>query len=951
MWGEPLTATDIDGLVTSFSYDGFGREKSSSSSTGSTSTITYVWDAGNDEENSLFRISNETPGLASTSTFYDSFGRPIQTNTSDLNAEITKSTTSYNDWGLVKSQSNPFRLAGDKLTTIFSYDDYGRQNSIDNPTNDIAVSYSADANSYLSVNRTSEEGKSTTTTYDPAANKMSEIDPGSVTTSYQYNALMQPKFVTVGGTVVSSMLYDGYGRQYQLEDKGGFGVMLYDHDAYGQLTDQTDPKGNHTHIDYDILGRPDLVTVAGESVTDYTYVTDAAENGLNQLKSASYSYTNGIAYTNSESYTYDALSRPASKTELINGSTFTHTYDEYNVNDQLVKYTFPSGLQITNSYDTNGFLASITGHNGTVYTVNSSNAYGQVTESTYGNGLTSTNVYDEYGYPVSFKTSDPSIFNMEFDFNVQNGNLNWRKDHHKGIDQSLVETFEYDTKWDRLESITYDGATSLDGSVVTMNYEPNGNIKSKSDVSAENYEYDDTKFYQVNKIKDVIANVTPSETVTYNAAQQPISINQPTGAAMTIQYGADDQRRYSVLTVDGQTTERYYVGDYEVQINPDNTEERIHFIGGGVITVEDETGQRDNYYIHSDHLGSVLAVSDQSGAEYARQSFDAWGRKRNATDWTYDNVTDYEQSWLFRGYTGHEMLPEFGLINMNGRLYDNIVGRMLSPDNYSGHGGTSQGFNRYSYVLNNPLKYTDPSGENPFVAGAIGAGGGALVAGIVSDWDLKYMAVGAVAGMFVGNYASKALGGEYFHGFKDFIRTDRNVLSSGAFSELLYRIQLGQDDLDAELLSGLRSFNNYNKNPTPQYERLPNGMYVNDDSSESSKLSPSDLINRENSRENNGFVLGAASGTWGASQGDYLTKFYPRGHDMQYVQIRLDDYIELWDIEFKEHKSGKDEKAYYTIALKGLETNDFGQETNVIYIKINNRETFKSWKKFINSEY
>jgi len=951
MWGEPLTVTDIDGLVTSFSYDGFGREKSSISSTGSTSTITYVWDAGNDEENSLFRISNETPGLASTSTFYDSFGRPIQTNTSDFNAEITKSTTSYNDWGLVKSQSNPFRLAGDKLTTTFSYDDYGRQNSIDNPTNDIAVSYSADANGYLSVNRTSEEGKSTTTTYDPAGNKMSEIDPGSVTTSYQYNALMQPKFVTVGGTVVSSMLYYGYGRQYQLEDKGGFGVMLYDHDAYGQLTDQTDPKGNHTHIDYDILGRPDLVTVAGESVTDYTYVTDAAENGLNQLKSASYSYTNGIAYTNSESYTYDALSRPASKTELINGSTFTHTYDEYNDNDQLVKYTFPSGLQVTNNYDAIGYLASISGHDGTVYTVSETNAYGQVTSSVYGNGLTCTKTYDEYGFPKGFQTSDPALFDMEFNFNVPNGNLNWRKDNHKGSGQSLQETFTYDSEWDRLKTISFSGSTSLDGQVVTMNYEGNGNILSKSDVSDANYEYDDTKIYQVNKIKDVIANVTPSETVTYNAAQQPISINQPTGAAMTIQYGADDQRRYSVLTVDGQTTERYYVGDYEVQINPDNTEERIHFIGGGVITVEDETGQRDNYYIHSDHLGSVLAVSDQSGAEYARQSFDAWGRKRNATDWTYDNVTDYEQSWLFRGYTGHEMLPEFGLINMNGRLYDNIVGRMLSPDNYSGHGGTSQGFNRYSYVLNNPLKYTDPSGENPFVAGAIGAGGGALVAGIVSDWDLKYMAVGAVAGMFVGNYASKALGGEYFHGFKDFIRTDRNVLSSGAFSELLYRIQLGQDDLDAELLSGLRSFNNYNKNPTPQYERLPNGMYVNDDSSESSKLSPSDLINRENSRENNGFVLGAASGTWGASQGDYLTKFYPRGHDMQYVQIRLDDYIELWDIEFKEHKSGKDEKAYYTIALKGLETNDFGQETNVIYIKINNRETFKSWKKFINSEY
>jgi len=57
------------------------------------------------------------------------------------------------------------------------------------------------------------------------------------------------------------------------------------------------------------------------------------------------------------------------------------------------------------------------------------------------------------------------------------------------------------------------------------------------------------------------------------------------------------------------------------------------------------------------------------------------------------------------------MLPEFGLINMNGRLYDPVLGRMLSPDNYVQMPDNTQNFNRYSYVLNNPLKYTDPSGN------------------------------------------------------------------------------------------------------------------------------------------------------------------------------------------------------------------------------------------------
>jgi len=68
-------------------------------------------------------------------------------------------------------------------------------------------------------------------------------------------------------------------------------------------------------------------------------------------------------------------------------------------------------------------------------------------------------------------------------------------------------------------------------------------------------------------------------------------------------------------------------------------------------------------------------------------------------------------AWLIRGYTGHEMLPQFGLINMNARLYDPIVGRMLSPDNYVQAPSYSQSYNRFSYVFNNPLKYTDPTGN------------------------------------------------------------------------------------------------------------------------------------------------------------------------------------------------------------------------------------------------
>ena len=123
------------------------------------------------------------------------------------------------------------------------------------------------------------------------------------------------------------------------------------------------------------------------------------------------------------------------------------------------------------------------------------------------------------------------------------------------------------------------------------------------------------------------------------------------------------------------------------------------------------------------------------------------------------------------------MMPEFGLVNMNGRLYDPALGRFLSPDNYVQLPDFSQSFNRYSYCLNNPLKYTDPSGELAWfipvavVGGIVNValnmdnidnvgdffgylfvGGGAAVAGVA--------AAGLVgAGGIIGGAASGFLGG------------------------------------------------------------------------------------------------------------------------------------------------------------------------------------------------
>jgi len=114
------------------------------------------------------------------------------------------------------------------------------------------------------------------------------------------------------------------------------------------------------------------------------------------------------------------------------------------------------------------------------------------------------------------------------------------------------------------------------------------------------------------------------------------------------------------------------------------------------------------HYVLKDHQGSLTGLANASGQLSERYSYDAFGRRRNAQNWSYDNITT--GSITDRGYTFHEHLDEFGLINMNGRVYDPLVGQMLSPDPFIQQPEYSQSYNRYGYVFNNPLRFTDPSG-------------------------------------------------------------------------------------------------------------------------------------------------------------------------------------------------------------------------------------------------
>ena len=118
------------------------------------------------------------------------------------------------------------------------------------------------------------------------------------------------------------------------------------------------------------------------------------------------------------------------------------------------------------------------------------------------------------------------------------------------------------------------------------------------------------------------------------------------------------------------------------------------------------------YYTHTDFQGSLTALTNEDGTVAERYAYNPWGARRNPTDWTQ---TDARTSLITdRGYTGHEHIDLFRVINMNGRVYDPTTAQFLSPDPMLQAPGDWLNYNRYTYCMNNPLKYTDPSGYEAY---------------------------------------------------------------------------------------------------------------------------------------------------------------------------------------------------------------------------------------------
>ncbi|MBQ8957954.1 MAG: hypothetical protein IJ057_05575 [Bacteroidales bacterium] len=264
---------------------------------------------------------------------------------------------------------------------------------------------------------------------------------------------------------------------------------------------------------------------------------------------------------------------------------------------------------------------------------------------------------------------------------------------------------------------------------------------------------------------------TDCQEIAYTMFDKVRAVNCNGSNRYVFEYGYDHQRTRMTAT-DGATlmVGKDYVGNCEFVRHLASSQQSYTYLSGpmGVFAMVTKTdGMEEVQYILKDHLGSYTAITDDESDMVLEQIFDAWGNPRDPATWTGYTVPEpVEGPMLDRGFTGHEHHYAFGLINMNGRMYDPIMSSFLSVDNYVQSPETMQGFNRYAYCLNNPLRYTDPDGEwvQYVVGGLLGAWNGYSIgrAAGLSGWDLAWSTIGgAVVGTAtagIGNAVSSAYG-------------------------------------------------------------------------------------------------------------------------------------------------------------------------------------------------
>jgi RHS repeat-associated protein len=690
----------------------------------------------------------------------DGFDRAKYTEVQTLSGASSVVQKNFDNLGRLSQKSTPYFAGAQVYYTTYGYDLISRLLNEQRQVSEVDNSTETVQYTYARLTRTVQDANSHTTsiTLSARGEVLQVTDPALGSTSYLYEPFGNLGQITDPAGNTSNFTYDVRGFKLTADDPD-MGHWSYTHYLTGELWTQTDANLNQITLGYDRVGRP-VSRSEPEGQTVWTYGHSLGAKNIGQLVSV----TSPGSYA--ESYTYDTLARPQDEKTTIDGTDYVVSRGYDSVTGFLSTVTYPNsttavaGSRLTVQYNyQNGVLQSVADTNspGTVYwQAMATDAAGHATDEQYGNALHTHSTYDAITRLLASRTTGSSsqIQNLSYHWDKV-GNLTERQD----LGLSLKEDFIYDVR-DRLDHSTLTVGAGAPSVNLAMGYDAIGNITSKSDVGSYDYTAAQgacsytgltAQPHAVRKVgstsycydKNGSMILRGSDALTWTSYHMPSQINQGANSSQFF-YGAS-RDRYKEVTVAtsggslpaGTETTLFVGGIFERVTKPSGVLEYKHYIIGGTGPVAVRTlrsnGVNDTRYLHKDHLGGIDTITDESGSISLKLSFDAFGKRRSPTTW---GGTPSSGDWTsiaavtHRGFTSHEQLDNVGLIHMNGRVYDPTIGRFLSADPVVQAPFMSQSLNRYSYVMNNPLSFVDPTGydgeptDTVTVTGSNSGGGG-----------------------------------------------------------------------------------------------------------------------------------------------------------------------------------------------------------------------------------
>jgi RHS repeat-associated protein len=769
-FGVPDSKKDANNLTTSWTYDAFGR-KNKETRPDSTST-TWTWSACTSHcgwSNSVYQVAqtlyqtNGTTAIRTDTTSYDPVDRVTQTagpNVSGTTASVQKL---YNSLGLLTQQSLPFLAGGGIFQQTYGYDLRNRMTSSSRPissTNPTLQSTTIAYEGRTSVT-TDPLGHTKTTVNDVKRGLRKTTDGLGYTVTRAFDAAESLTGITdsVGNTLLSGVTYNYGLKPYRVAaTDADRGAWTYTVDSLGEKIGWTDAKAQSFSMTYDSLSRP-LTRTEPDTFTQWTWGSTPGSYNVGELIGECTG--TGTACTSSgyaESRTFDSTGRLSTRSITLGGNpgnntggVFLYTLGYSSTTGFFSTLTYPIstsgtalGIQYGYGY---GLLQTVTdttdststcGTTCTLWTANAMNGFGQVTQETLGNNIVLNRSYDVVTSWLTAETagvgSGAGVVNQSYLWD-DDGDLIQRQNNNLG----LTESFNYDAD-NRLtcvalssscsgSTVVYDGGTAGPGNITTMSgvgtysYPTPGSARPHAVTSITGSVNGITNpVFSYDANGNMTARASTTANVSWSSYNYPtqISGSDATGTeSVSFAYGPDRQRWEQTYTGTGYSTETtYYIGGLIDEVLSSGVYNYRHYIYAGTepVAVYSRTtsGGITMSYFLEDQQQSVSTVTSNAGAVDVNESFTPFGNRRNPTTWSgAPTTTDLNTiaSLSRQGYTFQTALGQsLGLNHMNGRVQDASTGRWLSADPTIPDPTSAQSYNRYTYVGNDPLDRTDPSG-------------------------------------------------------------------------------------------------------------------------------------------------------------------------------------------------------------------------------------------------